>query len=74
MTSYTWLLANDPSVLAMADRNHVPAELTVRNAGTGLAVSQVVCDQCGEQWPCAIRGEIRRLGHRDLTKEYTGHD
>jgi len=55
--NHTSQLLHDPRVREMADRNHQPTEVTVRN-GVGITSCQVVCEQDGEAWPCALRGQI----------------
>jgi hypothetical protein len=50
----------DPMVRAMADRNHVPDEITRRTA-SGVAYTEVVCEQCGAAWPCETRRKLRQI-------------
>jgi hypothetical protein len=55
--NHTIQLLHDPRVREMADRNHQPSEVTIRNS-YGIATCQVVCEQDGEEWPCSLRGQI----------------
>ena len=54
---------SDSMVRDMADRNHVPTETWGHSMNQGrLVLEGVLCDMCGERWPCETRKELRRLG------------
>lgn len=54
----------DLLVQDMVDRDHIPCEqrFYVRNKEGELVHQEgkVVCDQCGEPWPCRARVELRQ--------------
>lgn len=56
---------SDPLTRQMADRNHVPAERWSVDQG-----AVVICEQCGETWPCEVRRELDAMpAETDTTSE-----
>jgi hypothetical protein len=56
---------DDPLILRMAERNHVPQEEWITHFGgpSGHPCEVItVCEKCGQDWPCETRKRIRAMG------------
>ena len=54
---------SEPMIRALVERNHVPEEIITRTNADGLAVGEIVCEACGEEWPCSTLKALRASFH-----------
>lgn len=50
---------SEPLIRDLVERNHVPEEVITRVDADGVAVGSVVCEACGEDWPCTTLTALR---------------